>query len=158
MVLTVERNDRDDEANGQHHDNEGIDLETWRFIRVELCMIVSALFLSIGASPSFYPFQGLCNILSIVLLLPPAPAALVLDGRWFASLSCLSAAAFLLIIVAGPPGALGDAGRAVVEPVVACVSGEEGRGDDCAKGSVSLWYLSPMAIQVCAIDKSQGTV
>jgi len=48
------------------------------------------------------------NILNIVLLLPPAPAALVLLGRALATLSALSAAAFLLMAVAGPPGALGD--------------------------------------------------
>ena len=43
-----------------------------------------------------------------MLLLPPAPAALVLLGRALATLSALSAAAFLLMAVAGPPGALGD--------------------------------------------------
>jgi hypothetical protein len=58
------------------------------------------------------------NILNIVLLLPPAPAALVLEGRAFASRSARSAAAFLRIAVAGPPGARGEAARAVVEPVV----------------------------------------
>lgn len=71
----------------------------------------------------------------MVLLLPPAPAALVLAGRALATLSALSAAAFLLIAVAGPPGALGDDGRAVVEPA-ACAgvpSGEVGRGDDYAR-------------------------
>jgi hypothetical protein len=72
----------------------------------------------------------LCHALSIVLLLPPAPAALVLDGRAFTTLSARSAAAFLLIAVAGPPGGLGEAGRAVVEPVVGELTGEEGRGDD----------------------------
>ena len=64
-----------------------------------------------------------------MLLLPPAPAALVLAGRAFATLSALSAAAFLLIAVAGPPGGLGEVGRA---PVVEAdgVSGEDGRGED----------------------------
>ncbi len=71
------------------------------------------------------------NILNIVLLLPPAPAALVLAGRAFATLSALSAAAFLLIAVAGPPGGFGEVGRAVVEPVEGELTGEEGRGDDC---------------------------
>jgi hypothetical protein len=71
------------------------------------------------------------NILNIVLLLPPAPAARVLDGLAFATLSALSAAAFLLIAVAGPPGGLGDAGRAVVEPVEGELTGEDGRGEDC---------------------------
>ena len=76
------------------------------------------------------------NILNIVLLLPPAPAALVLEGRAFATLSARSAAAFLLIAVAGPPGALGDEGRAVVEPVEGEFTGDEGRGDDY-EGKVS---------------------
>lgn len=44
--------------------------------------------------------------------------------------SCLSAAAFLRIAVAGPPGAFGEAGRAVVVPVVGELMGEEGRGED----------------------------
>lgn len=69
-----------------------------------------------------------------MLLLPPAPAALVLEGRVLATLSALSAAAFLLIAVAGPPGGFGDAGRAVVVPVVACeFTGDCGRGDDCRR-------------------------
>lgn len=70
-------------------------------------------------------------VLSIVLLLPPAPAALVLDGRWAEMRSCLSAAAFLLIAVAGPPGAFGDAWRAVVVPVDGELIGDDGRGEDC---------------------------
>lgn len=57
----------------------------------------------------------------------------MLAGRAFATLSALSAAAFLLIAVAGPPGALGDAGRAVVEPVEGdAFTGSEGLGEDCA--------------------------
>jgi hypothetical protein len=70
-------------------------------------------------------------LLSMVLLLPPAPAALVLAGRAFATLSARSAAAFLLIAVAGPPGGFGDEGLAVVDPVDGELTGEEGRGDDC---------------------------
>lgn len=54
----------------------------------------------------------------MVLLLPPAPAARVLAGRALATLSARSAAAFLRIAVAGPPGAFGEAARAVVVPVV----------------------------------------
>lgn len=53
-------------------------------------------------------------VLNIVLVLPPAPAALVLDGLALATLSALSAAAFRLMAVLGPPG--GDDGRAVLEP------------------------------------------
>lgn len=67
----------------------------------------------------------------MVLLLPPAPAALVLAGRALAALSARSAAAFLLIAVAGPPGAFGDDGRAVEEPVDGAeLTGDEGRGED----------------------------
>ena len=65
-----------------------------------------------------------------MLLLPPAPAARVLVGRAFATLSALSAAAFLLIAVAGPPGGFGEAGRAVVDPVDGEFTGDEGRGED----------------------------
>lgn len=64
-----------------------------------------------------------------MLLLPPAPAARVLEGRAFATLSARSAAAFLLIAVLGPPGGVGDDGRAVDEPTVP-PTGEVARGDD----------------------------
>lgn len=53
-------------------------------------------------------------IRSIVLVLPPAPAARVLAGRALATLSCLSAAARLLSIVLGPPGGVGEVGRALL--------------------------------------------
>lgn len=67
----------------------------------------------------------------MVLLLPPAPAALVLEGRALATLSARSAAALRRIAVAGPPGALGDEGRAVVVPVEGDeLTGDEGRGED----------------------------
>lgn len=65
-----------------------------------------------------------------MLLLPPAPAERVLVGRAFAILSALSAAAFLLIAVAGPPGGFGEAGLAVDEPVEGEFTGDEGRGAD----------------------------
>ena len=68
-------------------------------------------------------------IRSIVLELPPAPAALVLVGLAFATLSALSAAAFLLIAVLGPPG--GDRFRPLLTPADACGEvGEDGRGED----------------------------
>lgn len=70
------------------------------------------------------------NLLSMVLELPPAPAALVLLGRWLETFSARSAAAFLRMTVAGPPGGLGDAGRAVVVPDAALLTGEVGRGAD----------------------------
>lgn len=66
------------------------------------------------------------NILNIVLLEPPAPAALVLLGLAFAALSLKSEAALRLIAVAGPPGGLGEFGRAVEAPVDGCSSGEVG--------------------------------
>jgi hypothetical protein len=76
------------------------------------------------------------HLLSIVLLLPPAPAARVLFGLAVAALSARSAAAFLLIAVAGPPGAFGEDGRPVDAPVevpleAACGAGEDGGGEDC---------------------------
>jgi hypothetical protein len=73
-----------------------------------------------------------------VLLLPPAPAARVLLGRTLAARSARSAAAFLRMAVAGPPGALGEAARAVVEPVdEAALTGDEGRGEDCVSDTLS---------------------
>jgi hypothetical protein len=66
----------------------------------------------------------------MVLELPPAPAALVLLGRWFAVFSARSAAAFLRITVAGPPGGLGETWRAVDEPEGVLV-GDVARGADC---------------------------
>ena len=66
-----------------------------------------------GASWAIFEFA---NVLSIVLLLPPAPAARVLVGRALATLSALSAAAFLRMAVFGPPGGVGEAGRPVLAP------------------------------------------
>lgn len=43
-----------------------------------------------------------------MLVLPPAPAARVLAGLWFAILSFLSAAARLLSSVFGPPGTMAE--------------------------------------------------
>lgn len=87
----------------------------------------------------------------MVLELPPAPAARVLLGLWFADFSARSAAAFLRITVAGPPGGLGDAGRAVVEPEAALLTGDVGRGEDCervcqlvARGEGNARGVSPM--------------
>lgn len=70
---------------------------------------------------------------SIVLELPPAPAALVLVGLAFATLSALSAAAFLLMAVFGPPG--GDRFRPLLTPAEAgATTGEDGPGEDILKG------------------------
>ena len=63
----------------------------------------------------------------MVELLPPAPAARVLEGRALATLSARSAAARRRMAVAGPPGGLGEAGRAVVLPEAV---GETGESDD----------------------------
>jgi hypothetical protein len=65
----------------------------------------------------------------MVLLLPPAPAARVLVGLALATLSARSAAAFRRIAVLGPPGGVGDDGRAVVEPTEGEI-GELAAGDD----------------------------
>ena len=67
----------------------------------------------------------------MVLLLPPAPAARVLAGRALAVRSARSAAAFRRIAVFGPPGGVGDEGRAVVDPTEGELMGELERGDDC---------------------------
>jgi hypothetical protein len=85
-----------------------------------------------SVSPYHLPQMGM-HLLSIVLELPPAPAALVLLGRRLAVFSARSAAAFLRITVAGPPGGLGDTWRAVVEPEEA-VAGEVARCADCMSG------------------------
>ena len=76
-----------------------------------------------------YLIVDFSNIRNIVLVLPPAPAALVLVGRALAALSARSAAAFLLTTVFAPPG--GDEGRAVVEPGVwGVLAGELDSGED----------------------------
>lgn len=69
--------------------------------------------------------------LSIVLVLPPAPALLVLVGRAFAIFSFWSAAARRRIAVRGPPGGVGLEGRPTLAPEAApALAGEEGRGED----------------------------
>lgn len=67
----------------------------------------------------------------MVLLLPPAPAALVLLGRTLASLSFWSAAALLRMAVFGPPGGVGEIGLPELCPTAWEATGEEARGDDC---------------------------
>ncbi len=68
----------------------------------------------------------------MVLLLPPAPAALVLVGLALATLSARSAAAFRRIAVLAPPG--GEDGRAVLVPEEgALAAGEDGGGEDCER-------------------------
>ena len=69
----------------------------------------------------------------MVLVLPPAPAALVLLGRAFATLSFWSAAALLRIAVFGPPGGVGDEGLPLLWAIAPPgeFTGDEGRGEDC---------------------------
>jgi hypothetical protein len=68
---------------------------------------------------------------SIVLVLPPAPAALVLLGRALAIFSFWSAAARRRMAVRAPPGGGGDEGRPVLAPVLGALTGEEALGEDC---------------------------
>ena len=84
------------------------------------------------------------NILNIVLLLPPAPAARVLLGRAFATLSARSAAALRRITVLGPPGGVGDEGRALLAPADGELTGDCGRGDDYVKTVPSV-YIDHMS-------------
>lgn len=93
------------------------------------------------------------NVLNIVLLLPPAPAALVLVGRMFATLSARSAAALRRMAVAGPPGGLGEVWRAEDEPVLgeAALTGEDGRGDDC--WGVLVVGLKERSLAVVAVEE-----
>lgn len=96
------------------------------------------------------------NLLSIVLELPPAPAALVLLGLRFAVFSARSAAAFLLMTVAGPPGGLGETWRAVDEPEGVLV-GEVGRGEDCHGGiSVCMARCALMQSTVVVVMVVEG--
>lgn len=136
--LTVQSDHGDNEANGQNHDHKRINLQSRRLVRVQpYHILLVAVQMSTSALHSKRPglpklSSGCNHVLNMVLLLPPAPAALVLAGRALAILSARSAAAFLLIAVAGPPGAFGEAGRAVVEPVDGGeLIGDEGRGEDC---------------------------
>jgi hypothetical protein len=67
-----------------------------------------------------------------VLLLPPAPAALVDAGRAFATFSFWSAAARLRIAVLGPPGGVGLDGRPLAAPT-------PGLADEDAPGADLNW-------------------
>jgi hypothetical protein len=72
---------------------------------------------------------------SMVLELPPAPAARVLAGLTAAIFSFWSAAARRLIAVRAPPGAMGgEEGRLMPlleAPGAPPPTGDEGRGEDC---------------------------
>lgn len=72
------------------------------------------------------------SVLSIVELLPPAPAERVLFGLAFAIFSFWSAAARLRITARAPPGGGGESGRAVDWPEAGGeFTGDAGRGEDC---------------------------
>lgn len=74
------------------------------------------------------------SVLSIVELLPPAPAARVLFGLALAIFSFWSAAARLRMTARAPPGGGGESGRAVDWPEAGGeFIGEAGRGDDCTQ-------------------------
>jgi hypothetical protein len=95
--------------------------------------------ITIGST--FNPGLSSVYSLSIVPELPPAPAARVLEGRAFLTLSLWSAAARRRMALLGPPG--GEPARAMEEVVLPAegleasgpdsgpeVSGEVGRGED----------------------------
>lgn len=65
----------------------------------------------------------------MVLLLPPAPAALVDAGRAFATRSFWSAAARLRMAVLGPPGGVGLDGRPLAAPTPG-LTGDDAPGED----------------------------
>ena len=89
------------------------------------------------------------DIRSMVLLLPPAPAARVLLGRAFAAFSLISAAARRRMAVRAPPGGRGEDGPVpprdapVVVPVAGLAAeslstgGDPERGDDCCDERVN---------------------
>jgi hypothetical protein len=150
----VKSDNAEDEDDRQSHDDDRVDLEAGRLIGVQPWNKTLAFVQMYGRLPRHgrrsykqrrsgvrhicFPVLGSVehlegDLLSMVLELPPAPAALVLLGRWLETFSARSAAAFLRITVAGPPGGLGDAWRAVVVPVAALFTGEVGRGADCSR-------------------------
>ena len=69
--------------------------------------------------------------LSMVLVLPPAPAARVLLGLAFAIFSFWSAAALRRMAVLAPPGGVGEEGRAVLAPddAAGALTGESDLGE-----------------------------
>lgn len=83
-----------------------------------------------GGGFEIYKADESRDLRSMVLELPPAPAALVLVGLALATLSARSAAAFRLIAVFGPPG--GDKLRPLLTPPAGeGEPGEDGGGEDC---------------------------
>lgn len=117
----MQRNDAEDESHTEHHDDDGVDLESGGLVSVEFC---SGLLTKFRSSS---PPQN--NLLSMVELLPPAPAARVELGRVLATFVARSWAARRRRAVLGPPGGVGELGRRTGSTAVA---GEAGRGEpDC---------------------------
>lgn len=81
------------------------------------------------------------NILSMVELLPPAPAARVELGRVLAAFWARSCAARRRMAVLGPPGGFGELGRAVVRASAGEAGEAEWSEDDY--GCLSVFLLSP---------------
>lgn len=94
--------------------------------------------------------MGASHVLSIVLLLPPAPAARVLFGLALAIFSFWSAAARRRITARAPPGGGGDSGRApVLAPVAAGeLTGDAGRGEDCVFTSNPLAMMNSLHVML----------
>lgn len=79
----------------------------------------------------------------MVEVLPPAPAALVLEGRALAIFSFWSAAARRRMAVLAPPGGVGDTGRPIWAPVAGALTGDDARGEDCSHFSGQRAVLFP---------------
>ena len=119
----MQSHNTEDEDQRQHQHHDGVDLETGGLVRVQPYRLVSTSH-PVGVISQY--------ALSIVELLPPAPAARVLVGRAFAIFSFWSAAARRRIAVRAPPGAAGEEGRPMDAPVAAAPpsTGDWGRGED----------------------------
>jgi hypothetical protein len=126
LVLTVQSDDGEDEDEGEDENDNGVDLEAGRLVSVEPCRHTWSV-------NRKYHHCLWVHILSMVLLLPPAPAARVLLGLALAIFSFWSAAARRRMAVRGPPGGVGDEGRATApdEAPTGVPTGEEARGEDC---------------------------
>lgn len=155
-VLTVQSNNAEDKDQGQNKDNNGVDLQARRLIRVQLCNSSVHIFVRYQrprarSSRARRDVVTGANVLSMVLLEPPAPADRVLVGRTFAIFSFWSAAARLRMAVRAPPGGVGDEGRPTLAPLaaVAAASGEEARGEDYMAERVSFFI-------VCFCPRSHG--
>jgi hypothetical protein len=98
------------------------------------------------------------HLLNMVLLLPPAPAARVLFGLADAALSARSAAAFLLIAVAGPPGGFGDVDWPVEAPVEAPVAElDDGGGEDYSRIGLVLSFKTAASAKTLGSLHRQST-